>query len=138
MAFRVSACFLSLRVSDRAPPRRRAPGTDPFLAGEIISRPRGAVNPAFPARPRRGIRLQLHRRGSRYHCARIPHKAGGEVDTRTLTGAESFLRLLAAMGVDRIFASPGSEWAPVWEHLAKPYASDGSIPAYFSARHEEI
>ena len=60
------------------------------------------------------------------------------MDTRTLTGAESFLRLLAAMGVDRIFASPGSEWAPVWEHLAKPYASDGSIPAYFSARHEEI
>ena len=60
------------------------------------------------------------------------------MDTRTLTGAELFLRLLGAMGVDRIFASPGSEWAPVWEHLAKPYAAQGSIPAYFSSRHEEI
>jgi len=60
------------------------------------------------------------------------------MDTRTLTGAETFLRLLAAMGVERIFASPGSEWAPVWEHLAKPYGAEGSIPAYFSSRHEEI
>ena len=39
------------------------------------------------------------------------------------------------MGVERIFASPGSEWSPVWEALAKP---DESAPAYLSSRHEEI
>ena len=60
------------------------------------------------------------------------------MDTRTLTGAETFLRMLASMGVERIFASPGSEWAPVWEHLAKTYSEAGTIPHYTSSRHEEV
>ena len=30
------------------------------------------------------------------------------------------LRVLAKMGVEKIFASPGSEWSPVWEALAEP------------------
>jgi acetolactate synthase-1/2/3 large subunit len=60
------------------------------------------------------------------------------VDIKGLSGAEAFLRLLADMGVDCIFASPGSEWAPVWEYLAKPYGSRRDIPAYLSTRHEEV
>ncbi len=60
------------------------------------------------------------------------------MDTKGLSGAEALLRLLAKMGVERIFASPGSEWAPVWEHLAKPYGSAKEIPLYLSSRHEEI
>ena len=59
------------------------------------------------------------------------------MDTRGLTGAEAFLRVLGGMGVERIFASPGSEWSPVWEYLAKPYPA-GEIPVYLSSRHEEI
>ena len=43
------------------------------------------------------------------------------MDARTLTGAETFLRMLTSMGIERIFASPGSEWAPVWENLANTY-----------------
>ena len=31
-----------------------------------------------------------------------------------MTGAEALLRALRAMGVERIFASPGSDWAPLW------------------------
>src|SRR2546425_39671 len=60
------------------------------------------------------------------------------MDIKGLTGAETLLRVLAAMGVERIFASPGSEWAPIWEHLAKPYGSPHEIPRYMSSRHEEI
>jgi len=60
------------------------------------------------------------------------------IETKGMTGAESFLRVLASMGVERIFASPGSEWAPVWEYLAKPYDSPSDIPQYLSSRHEEI
>src|SRR5947199_110334 len=60
------------------------------------------------------------------------------MDIKGLTGAETLLRVLAAMGVERIFASPGSEWAPIWEHLAKPYGSASEIPLYVSSRHEEI
>ena len=54
------------------------------------------------------------------------------MNTKGLSGAEAFLRVLGQMGVDRIFASPGSEWSPVWEYLAKPYGS-GEIPTYLSA-----
>jgi acetolactate synthase-1/2/3 large subunit len=39
------------------------------------------------------------------------------------------------MGVERIFASPGSDWAPLWEALARPHAAE--IPEYVSVRHEE-
>lgn len=57
------------------------------------------------------------------------------IEVNGLTGAEAFLRVLSGMGVERIFASPGSEWSPVWEALAKP---DESVPVYLSSRHEEI
>ena len=60
------------------------------------------------------------------------------MDTKGLTGAEALLRLLREMGVERIFASPGSEWSPVWEHIAKPYGSAEEIPVYLSSRHEEV
>jgi len=40
------------------------------------------------------------------------------------------------MGVERIFASPGSDWAPLWEALAAPWASK-EAPEYISSRHEE-
>jgi acetolactate synthase-1/2/3 large subunit len=60
------------------------------------------------------------------------------MDTKGLSGAEAVLRLLRRMGVERIFASPGSEWAPVWEYLAKRYESADEIPAYLSSRHEEV
>jgi acetolactate synthase-1/2/3 large subunit len=59
------------------------------------------------------------------------------MDTKGLSGAEALLRLLRGMGIERIFASPGSEWAPLWEYLAKPYASD-EVPVYLSTRHEEV
>ncbi len=59
-------------------------------------------------------------------------------DTKGLTGAEALLRVLAAMGVEHIFASPGSEWSPVWEYLAKARALGEPAPAYLSSRHEEI
>ena len=57
------------------------------------------------------------------------------IETKGLTGGQALLRVLSEMGVERIFASPGSEWSPVWEALADPNAND--IPVYMSTRHEE-
>lgn len=57
------------------------------------------------------------------------------IETKGLTGAQALLRVLHEMGVERIFASPGSEWSPVWEALADPSAND--LPVYMSTRHEE-
>ena len=51
-------------------------------------------------------------------------------------GAETLLRALRGMGVERIFASPGSDWAPVWEALAQADAAS-EFPSYTSSRHEE-
>ncbi len=50
--------------------------------------------------------------------------------------AECLLRVLRGMGVERIFASPGSDWAPLWEALARPCAPE-EVPDYISVRHEE-
>lgn len=60
------------------------------------------------------------------------------IETKGLSGGETLLRVLAAMGVEYIFASPGSEWSPVWEALAKPESQRGAFPKYLSSRHEEI
>jgi acetolactate synthase I/II/III large subunit len=60
------------------------------------------------------------------------------IETKGLTGAQTLLRVLGDMGVERIFASPGSEWSPVWEALAEPPRPNESMPLYFSSRHEEI
>jgi thiamine pyrophosphate-dependent acetolactate synthase large subunit-like protein len=50
-------------------------------------------------------------------------------------GADALLRMLGAMGVERIFASPGSDWAPLWEALERPHSE--AVPQYVSVRHEE-
>jgi acetolactate synthase I/II/III large subunit len=51
-----------------------------------------------------------------------------------MTGAESLLKALRGMGVERIFASPGSDWAPLWEALA---TDSFWSEKYISSRHEE-
>src|SRR5438093_3880453 len=58
------------------------------------------------------------------------------IQTKGLTGAQTMLRVLGKMGVERIFASPGSEWSPLWEALAEPGVE--GMPVYMSTRHEEV
>jgi acetolactate synthase-1/2/3 large subunit len=54
----------------------------------------------------------------------------------TISGAHALLRTLRKAGVEKIFASPGSDWAPLWEALAMPSARE-EFPEYLSSRHEE-
>jgi acetolactate synthase-1/2/3 large subunit len=57
------------------------------------------------------------------------------LDTKTgITGSQAILRGLRAMGVEAIFASPGSDWAPLWEALA---SDSWWASRYISSRHEE-
>ncbi|MGN6731469.1 MAG: thiamine pyrophosphate-requiring protein [Candidatus Binatia bacterium] len=60
------------------------------------------------------------------------------IETEGMSGADTLLRVLAQMGIDRIFSSPGSEWAPVWEAFAKAKAQSEGVPLYISTRHEEV
>jgi acetolactate synthase I/II/III large subunit len=56
----------------------------------------------------------------------------------TGTGGELLLELLESYGVEHIFCSPGTEWAPVWEALAKKEAQGNSALKYVNCRHEML
>ncbi|HZR67912.1 MAG TPA: thiamine pyrophosphate-binding protein [Burkholderiales bacterium] len=58
------------------------------------------------------------------------------MEAKKAGGAEALLKVLRRAGVERIFASPGSEWSPLYEALAAPHGP-GEIPDYLSTRHEE-
>jgi thiamine pyrophosphate-dependent acetolactate synthase large subunit-like protein len=66
--------------------------------------------------------------------ALTPHRAA----TIGTDGATAIIRTLHAAGIDAIFTSPGSEWAPLWEALARERAAGMPVPAYHSVRHEEV
>lgn len=53
-------------------------------------------------------------------------------------GGEGLLEAFRDLGVDCIFSSPGSEWAPLWEAMARQTASGASGPAYLDLWHETL
>jgi len=59
-------------------------------------------------------------------------------DTQRMSGAEVMLEILRNYKVEYIFASPGSEWPPLWEQLAKQKALGQAGPQYLNTRHENL
>jgi len=55
-----------------------------------------------------------------------------------LDGGEAVLQAARDLGVDYIFSSAGSEWAPVWEALARQEAARGTGPRYLDLTHETL
>ncbi len=51
--------------------------------------------------------------------------------------AEGYVELFNRYGVDYVFSSPGTEFVPLWEYLAK-YNSQGKGPFYVNTRHEAV
>lgn len=51
-------------------------------------------------------------------------------------GGEALLDALVAAGIEVIFSSPGSEWAPVWEAVVRRAATGERAPAYHDLWHE--
>ncbi|MCW4014248.1 MAG: thiamine pyrophosphate-binding protein, partial [Candidatus Bathyarchaeota archaeon] len=49
--------------------------------------------------------------------------------------AHGYVEMLHRLGVDYVFSSPGSEYIPLWEHLARYNAADKK-PVYINTRHE--
>jgi acetolactate synthase I/II/III large subunit len=56
----------------------------------------------------------------------------------TLTGGELLLDLFQACGIEYIFCSPGTEWAPVWEGLAKRRGRGDNSLKYINCRDEAL
>jgi acetolactate synthase-1/2/3 large subunit len=51
--------------------------------------------------------------------------------------AHGYVEMLSRLGVDYVFSSPGSEFVPMWEHLAR-YNGEGKKPVYMNVRHEGV
>jgi len=55
-----------------------------------------------------------------------------------LDGGEAVLEAARDLGIDYIFSSAGSEWAPVWEALSRQDAARASGPRYLDLTHETL
>ncbi len=53
-------------------------------------------------------------------------------------GGEAILEAFRALGTDYIMSSPGSEWSPVWEALARQKVNQKPGPQYFESWHETL
>lgn len=53
------------------------------------------------------------------------------------TIGDAMLEVFRAYGAEYIFSSPGSEWAPLWDALARA-TSEGKGPRFYNTRHEEL
>ncbi|WP_436530303.1 thiamine pyrophosphate-dependent enzyme [Actinoplanes sp. HUAS TT8] len=53
-------------------------------------------------------------------------------------GGDAVISAFNAVGADYIFSSPGSEWAPVWESLARRHRDGLPCPRYLDLLHETV
>tara|TARA_B100000315_G_scaffold120093_1_gene110044 strand:- start:1464 stop:3164 length:1701 start_codon:yes stop_codon:yes gene_type:complete len=53
-------------------------------------------------------------------------------------GGEAILEAFRNLGVDYIISSPGTEWPPVWEALARQRANEADGPSYIHCWHESL
>ncbi|GAA0469670.1 benzoylformate decarboxylase [Paractinoplanes deccanensis] len=53
-------------------------------------------------------------------------------------GGDAVLAAFLAAGADYVFSSPGSEWAPVWESIARRHRDGEPCPAYLDLTHETV
>ncbi len=58
-------------------------------------------------------------------------------EIRVEGAAEGYVEVLHRYGVDYVFSSPGTEFVPIWEYLAK-YNEAGKRPFYMNTRHEGL
>ena len=57
---------------------------------------------------------------------------------RSIDGGEALLEAFGASGADYIFCCSGSEWAPVWEAVARRKLDNQSSPIYLDLWHETV
>lgn len=55
-----------------------------------------------------------------------------------MDGGDALIEVLNANSVEYIFASPGSEWPPLWEALSRRQAEGEQAPIYVTCRHESL
>jgi thiamine pyrophosphate-dependent acetolactate synthase large subunit-like protein len=58
--------------------------------------------------------------------------------TGTTDGGDAVISAFLAAGAEYIFSSPGSEWAPVWESIARRHRDGVPCPHYLDLTHETV
>jgi acetolactate synthase-1/2/3 large subunit len=58
--------------------------------------------------------------------------------TNRLDGGEALLEAFRSLGIDFVISSPGSEWAPLWEAVARQKTSGSAGPRYIDVWHETL
>ncbi len=58
--------------------------------------------------------------------------------TQVQDGGEAILEAFRNLDIDYIISSPGSEWAPVWEALARQQINETAGPRYINCWHETL
>lgn len=58
--------------------------------------------------------------------------------TNAVDGGEAVLQAFRNLGIDYVISSPGSEWAPVWEALARQQSNKLAGPTYIDCGHETL
>jgi acetolactate synthase I/II/III large subunit len=56
----------------------------------------------------------------------------------SIDGGEGLLEAFRALGVEHVFSSPGSEWAPAWEAFARQRRDSTPGPTYYDLTHETL
>jgi acetolactate synthase-1/2/3 large subunit len=65
-------------------------------------------------------------------------RQGGRAMKQYCDGGEAILEAFRSLGLDYIISSPGSEWSPVWEALARQKVNQQSGPSYIDCWHETL
>ena len=55
-----------------------------------------------------------------------------------LDGGEALLEAFRSLGIDYVISSPGSEWAPIWEAVARQKIEGNAGPRYIDVWHETL
>lgn len=61
-----------------------------------------------------------------------------QTGTNALDGGEAILQAFRNLGIDYVISSPGSEWAPFWEALARQQTTNTPGPTYIDCGHETL
>ncbi|WP_328492716.1 thiamine pyrophosphate-binding protein [Streptomyces sp. NBC_00414] len=67
-----------------------------------------------------------------------PSEKTGTTGPPGADGGDALVTAFAAAGADHLFCSSGSEWAPVWESLARRHRDGLPCPAYLDLTHETV
>lgn len=60
------------------------------------------------------------------------------MDQRILDGGEAILQGIRDLGIEYLISSPGSDWGPLWEALARQKVTGTPGPIYLSCGHETL